>query len=103
MLEDIRADTANCIAIAIVKFFDPRYKQLLINYHALFFPTSLSNHEMLTWHEDCIFRLTIKNSQYLTMQKFNSEIIALLNNDNCTKGKTELLCDLIDWGKKVAT
>ncbi len=103
MMEDIRADTANCVAPAVVKFSDPRYKQLLINYRARFFPTSLTNLEMSTWHEDCIFRLTSKNSQYLTMQQFNSEIIALLNADNCTKEQTKLLCDLIDWGKKVAT
>ena len=92
MLEDIRADAANCIAPAIVKFSDPGYKQLLINYHARFFPTSLSNHEMLTWHEDCIFRLTSKSSRYLTMQQFNSEIIALLDNDNCTKEKKLNYC-----------
>ena len=35
--EDTRADTADCVAPAVVKFSDPRYKQLLINYRARVF------------------------------------------------------------------
>ena len=101
--EAIRSDAENFIAPANVNFSDPRYKQLMINYRARFFPTSLSSDERSIWLDDCSFRLTSKDSNYLTIQQFNSEIIELSNAKNCSEQQARLLCDLTDWGKKVAT
>ena len=103
ILEAIRSDAENFIAPANVFFFDPRYKQFMINYRARSFPTSLSSDERSKWLDDCSFGLTSKDSNYLTIQQFNREIIELSNAKNRSEQQARLLGDLTDSGKKVVT
>jgi len=83
-------------------FSDARYNRLLFSYRARYFADSLTEDERQTWRESCKWRLTDKDSGYLTLEQQAAEIDQLLADTDLSDKKRAVLDALQQWSKDMA-
>lgn len=96
---DLRAASAAQLGDGSLQFEDPRYRQLLFNYRARYYPESLSEAERAQWQQEAAARLTDPALGYRTLEQAYSELGEL---DLSRAGSADLAAQLDAWYRCVA-
>jgi exodeoxyribonuclease-1 len=102
ILEEVRRASAEDLLQHDFYFADQRYNHLLFSYRARYFPGTLTADEQKTWQESCRWRLTDKQSGYLTLSQQRREIIELLGDNSLSCEKQAILEQLQQWASDIA-
>ena len=101
LLDEVRRAKVDDFKVHSFHFADKRYNEMLFNYRARYFDSSLSTEERKTWQESCRWRLTDETSGYLTLQQQATEIEELLSDSSLTTDKRAVLESLKAWAVSV--
>ena len=102
ILEEVRRASAEDLLQHDFYFADQRYNHLLFSYRARYFPQTLTADEQKIWQESCRWRLTDKQSGYLTLSQQRREIIELLGDNSLSCEKQAILEQLQQWASDIA-
>lgn len=95
----VRAASAEQLASGGVQFEEPRYRQLLFNYRARFYPETLTEAESAQWRQEAAARLSDPALGYRTLAQAYAELGEL---DLNRASSADLAAQLDSWYRRVA-
>ena len=101
-IDRVREATPEDLADQSFAFEDARLPEMLFRYRARNFPGSLSAEESAQWEEFRFQYLTDPEAgASITMEDYQARIEALLQDENLSQDKRELLQQLLDYGDEL--
>ena len=99
LFAEVRAAREPQLADGSLQFETPRYRQLLFNYRARYYPQTLNDAERAQWQQEAAARLSDPQLGYRTLQQAFAELGEL---DQSSPRSADIAAQLAQWYQRVA-